>query len=91
MAYASMSGRARTSASKPSAFGVCYRCGFWYNRDRLVWQYDWRGGSLTNIQVLVCTRTCLDRPQEQLRAIVLPQDPVPVYRPSVEPFVEDES
>lgn len=86
MAYASQSGRARTSAKNPSAFGVCFRCGMWYNRKDLVFQFDWRGTSLRNLYVLVCTRTCLDVPQEQLRAIVLPADPVPVYFPSVEQF-----
>jgi hypothetical protein len=33
----------------------------------------------------------LDTPQEQLRAIILPADPVPIYRPSLENFVVAES
>lgn len=91
MSYASLSGRARTSAKSPSAFAVCQRCGFWYNRKDLVFQSEWRGTTLRNIWILVCTRTCLDIPQEQLRAIVLPADPTPVYFPSVEQFESDET
>lgn len=90
MAYASRSGRAVTSASKPRAFGVCDRCNFWYNHYRLQWQYDWRGTSLLNTRVLVC-RNCLDKPQQQLRAIVLPADPVPIQNPRPEDFQTDES
>lgn len=90
MAWASRSGRARTSATNPQAFGVCYRCGFWHNRVDLQFQWDWRGAALQNLYVLVCRR-CLDVPQQQLRAIVLPPDPVPVYIPSTEPFFADET
>ena len=90
MAYASRSGHARTSPSNPRAFGVCYRCGFWYNREVLKDQMDWRGNSLQNLYVLVCP-PCYDRPQQQLRSVVLPADPVPIYRPSTEPFVDDET
>lgn len=91
MAYASLSGRARTSVKNPSAFAVCMRCGMWYQRSDLVFQSEWRGTTLRNIWILVCTRTCLDVPQEQLRAIVLPADPTPVYFPSVEQFEQDET
>jgi hypothetical protein len=90
MAYASRSGRARTSAKKPEAFAVCDRCGIWYNRVNLNWQYEWRGTSLQNLWILVCGK-CLDIPQEQLRAIQLPADPVPVWQPRVEDFVGDET
>lgn len=90
MAYASRSGRARTSLRRPQAFGVCYRCGIWYNRVDLSFQYDWRGTALQNLYILVCQR-CLDTPQEQRRAIQLPADPVPVYWPSVEQFAAAET
>lgn len=89
MAYASRSGRARTSASSPQAFGVCDRCGIWYNHVNLRWQYDWRGTTMQNIRLLVCN-TCYDTPQEQLRAIVLPADPTPILNPRVEPYAWDE-
>lgn len=90
MAYASKAGRARTSAKAPSAFGVCDRCGQWYNLTDLVWQTDWRGTALQNLWIRVCKRTCLDVPQQQLRAIQLPADPVPVWQPRPENFFPDE-
>ena len=90
MAYASRSGRARTSLKRPAAFGVCFRCGIWYNRVDLHFQYDWRGTALQNLYILVCDR-CMDVAQEQLRAIQLPADPTPVYFPSVEQFESAET
>lgn len=90
MAYASRSGRAQTNPSIPRAFAVCQRCGIWHNRSDLQWQYQWGGASLINLRILVC-RECLDRPQEQLRSLALPADPVPVDYPVVEPFLLDES
>ena len=89
MGYASQSGRARTSATNPQAHAICDRCGFRYNHVNLRWQYDWRGASLQNIRLLVCN-TCYDNPQEQLRAIVVPADPVPIVNPRVQDFVTAE-
>ncbi len=86
MAYASTSGRARTSAKSPRAFAVCQRCSRWYNRVNLNFQYQWRGAQLTNTYILVC-KECMDVPTEQLRAITLPADPTPIYYPSVEDFL----
>lgn len=90
MAYASQSGRARTSPKKPQAFAVCQRCGIWYNRVNLQFQYDWRGTSVQNLYLLVCS-TCLDEHQEQLRAITLPADPTPIQYASIEDFLGDSS
>jgi hypothetical protein len=90
MAWASRSGRARTSAKNPRAFGVCDRCGIWYNFNTLKWQYDWRGTSLQNLRFLVCDR-CYDLPQEQLRSIVVPPDPTPIMNARVEAFQADET
>jgi hypothetical protein len=72
------SGRGRVSARKPQALATCDRCGLTYNHKDLVWQWDWRGTNLQNLKILVCKRTCLDKPQIQLRAIVIPPDPLPV-------------
>ena len=88
MGYASLSGRARTSSRNPRAFGVCDRCAIWYNHYQLKWQYDWAGASLINKRILVCD-TCYDTPQNQLRAIILPADPVPVVNPRTEPLEYD--
>lgn len=90
MAYASQSGRARTSAKSPRAFAVCQRCGLWDNRDKMQFQMEWRGTTLRNIYILVCGR-CYDTPQEQLRSITIPADPTPIYFPSVEDFVAAET
>ncbi len=90
MAYASRAGRARTSATSPQAHAICDRCGFRYNHVDLRWQYDWRGASLQNIRLLVCN-TCYDVPQEQLRAIVVPADPVPIVNPRIQNFAVAES
>ena len=90
MAYASQAGRARTSSSSPQAHAICDRCGFRYNHVQLRWQFDWAGASLINKRLLVCN-PCYDTPQEQLRAIVVPADPMPIINPRVEPFVQDET
>lgn len=90
MAYASISGRARTSATSPQAHAICDRCGFRYNRVNLNWQYDWRGATLQNVRILVCN-TCMDTPQEQLRAIVVPADPVPIDQPRTQDFAQAET
>jgi hypothetical protein len=44
---------------------------------------------MQNIRLLVCN-TCYDVPQEQLRAIVVPADPVPIVNPRVQDFVTAE-
>jgi hypothetical protein len=89
MGYASKSGRAKTDARNPRAFGICDRCSLWYNHVDLKWQFDWAGASLVNKRILVCD-TCYDTPQEQLRAIIIPADPVPIVNPRVEPYAWDE-
>lgn len=71
---------AKVSATNPRAFAVCDRCGFLYNHYNLAWQYDWVGPRIQNKRILVCP-TCMDKPQEQLRTIVIPADPVPIDNP----------
>lgn len=90
MGYASISGRARTDPRNPNAFGVCDRCGIWYNLKDLVWQHEWRGNELVNIQLRVCQVTCLDVPFQLNRPLYLPPDPPPVDQPRVEQFAIDE-
>ena len=90
MAYASQSGRARTSSSSPQAHAICDRCGFRYNHVDLQWQYDWRGAALQNVRILVCN-SCLDVPQDQLRAIVVPADPTPIMQARVQDFQQAET
>lgn len=85
MGYASQAGRARTSPSNPQAHAICDRCGFRYNFVDLRWQFDWSGTQLRNLYLLVC-KWCLDTPQEQLRAIVVPADPLPIPQARVQDF-----
>jgi hypothetical protein len=40
--------------------------------------------------MLVCN-SCYDEPQQQLRAIVIPADPVPIQNPRIEYFVNAET
>ena len=90
MGYASKQGRARVSARNPQAAGQCDRCGFTYTHSTLRWQMDWAGASLINKRILVCS-SCYDTPQQQLRAIIIPADPVPIMQPRVPDFVTAES
>ena len=85
MAYASRSGRAVTNPQSPQAFGVCDRCGIWYNLHRLGYQWEWQGVALINLRFRVCA-TCMDIPQPQLKARMAPPDPVPVWDPRPENF-----
>lgn len=75
-------GRAKVSSRNPEAFAICDNCGFLYNHSELRWQFDWAGNKLINKRQLVCRR-CNDIPQTQLRAIVLPADPMPIMNPRV--------
>lgn len=81
-------GRVIVSATTPRAQAVCDRCGFWWNHDQLQFQYEWNATSLYNTGALVC-RSCLDRPNQQLRTIILPPDPLPVLDARTEPFAKD--
>lgn len=80
MGFASRLGRARISAVAPQAAAVCDRCGRVFSHSTLRFQYDYAGSGLVNKQLLVCDG-CMDRPQDQLRAIVIPADPLPILNP----------
>jgi hypothetical protein len=56
----------------------------------LQWQFDYAGAGLINKRILVCS-PCLDTPQNQLRAIVLPQDPTPINNPRVQDYYAAET
>ncbi len=65
----------------PEPVGICQRCAFLYPLSQLVEQQEWRGPALGMVLTHVCVRTCLDRPNEQLRTIVIGPD-LPPRRPS---------
>lgn len=73
----------RVDVRRPTARAICDRCGMYYNHPVLQWQYEWNGPRLFNKKILVCP-SCWDKPQEQLRLIVLPADPVPIENPRPE-------
>lgn len=67
-----------TDPRAPEPVGICRRCGFKYPLSQLVDQYQWAGTGLVKVLTRVCTRTCLDEPNETLRTIVIGPDPAPI-------------
>lgn len=90
MGWASRAGRAKTNSGAPRAHAICDGCGFRFNHYMLRPQYEWRGTQLMNTSLLKCSR-CIDVPQEQLRTIILPPDPVPIDDPRPEYFQQYET
>jgi hypothetical protein len=89
LGYASQAGRAKTSSKNPQAHAICDRCNFRYNFVDLRVQFEWRGPVLGPIgKIFVCDR-CYDTPSEQLRAITLPADPVPIVNARPELYPQD--
>lgn len=68
---------------------MCDRCGALWNLERLQWQFEYAGVGLINLQLLVCP-PCLDVPQPQLTATILPPDPAPVFNARPEYYSLDE-
>lgn len=83
-------GHFHVDPDNPEAYGICDRCGFIYKHSDLTWQHEWRGNRLVRLNILVCKRTCLDKPAEFRRTILIPADPVPVENPRpIPPYNED--
>lgn len=80
MPIGNLQGRVRVSLRNPNAAGECDACGIWFNLDALQRQFEWRGTKLADTGFLKC-RTCLDRPNQQNRTLILPPDPVPRINP----------
>jgi len=83
-------GHARISRSAPQAQGLCDRCQFNFPHKDLQWQFQWSGARLQNLRILVCP-SCRDVPQEGLRTIVFPPDPMPIANPRPEAFPQADS
>lgn len=83
-------GRATVNPTAPRAFARCDRCGFLYNHADLRFQFDYRGPRLTNLRFLVC-ETCYDKPQPQLKPILLTQDPTPIINARPENYLYAET
>jgi len=71
-------GYASIDSRSPRALGVCDRCGKLVNHDTLQDQLRYRGPKLQSLGILVCTKGCLDIPNEQERTVILPMDPIPI-------------
>ncbi len=69
--------------SRPEALGVCDYSRFICMKKDLVKQMEWRGNALIWTGWLVHPNY-LDVPNEQLRAPILPPDPVPVANPRLQ-------
>ena len=82
----------RVDPGNPQAAGQCDRCGFWFNQRDLVFQDQWAGTKLYNTGALVCRsgNGCYDTPQEQLRTIILPPDPLPILNARTPNFLYEE-
>lgn len=80
---------ARISARNPRSLARCQRCGRTKNRYALAPQFYWEGPELQNTNVYVCIDSCLDIPNEQLRTLVLPPDPVPIFMPQIEDYEQE--
>jgi len=84
-------GRASIDPGAPEAVGVCDRCGFLYSLRDLRYQPIYAGPTTLVTTRRVCTITCWDVPNEQLRTIRIPPDPMPVSDPRIENFAVDEA
>jgi len=80
---------ARVNANSPQAWFMCDLCGHWWNSVDAQFQMEWSGIHLFNIRSLRCPH-CIDVPQEQLRTIILPPDPLPIYNARVPNYALDE-
>lgn len=85
-----VSGRFSVDSGAPEARGVCDRCGFTFRHRDLQWQWQWQGPKLQNRRLLV-DAGCLDVPQQQLRTIILPADPLPILNPRQENYTNDDN
>lgn len=91
MAYRWKPKYAEVDAESPKAWATCSRCGFIWNLNKLLWQYDYRGSTTPqNTFVLVCPR-CYDEPQPQLAPQILPPDPPPIFNARPENYTVDET
>lgn len=81
-------GKAEVNPDNPRAFAICDRCSVVTNLHKLRWQMQWNATQLFNTRLLVCA-DCYDKPQQQLRTIVLPPDPVPLQNVRPENYAFD--
>lgn len=82
--------RADVNPDYPRAWGTDDHSGFINNLHKLSWEYQWAENALINLRFL-SAEPYLDTPQEQLRAIIIPADPPPLFNARPEPYLIDET
>jgi len=82
--------RADTNPDHPRGWATDDRSGFVTNLHKLRWQLQWSGNQLINTRFLVGEDN-YDKPQEQLRTLILPPDPAPLFNARPENYVVDET
>lgn len=90
MGYRPHPKHAATDSDNPRAWGTCDRTGFVHNLGDLRWDRQWAGNQIINTRFLVGP-DYLDIPQEQLRSLVIPADPEPIFNARPENYVVDET
>lgn len=80
--------RAYASATRPEAWGQCDRCNRTYLHKNLTFQKKWQGIQLANLFILVCWE-CYDKPQENIRTLIIPPDPVPIMNARPEQYDQE--
>lgn len=77
--------QAYASQTRPEAWGQCDRCNRTYLHKNLTFQKKWQGIQLANLFVLVCWE-CYDKPQENIRTLIIPPDPIPIMNARPEQY-----
>ncbi len=90
MSYRPHPRNADVNPDRPVAWATDDRSGFVTNHNKLSWQMEWAGTELINKRILV-GRDNLDVPNPQLRTIILPPDPAPLFNARPEPYTIDET
>jgi hypothetical protein len=79
-----LNNKARVNRRSPSAWAICDFCSKQVLRVDLVPDRQYMGTEIRETGFLVCKFTCVDVPQPQEKAILLPPDPLPVQDPRVD-------
>lgn len=82
--------RADVNPDHPKAWATDDRSGFLTNQYKMSFQQIWSGNQLVRTNILVHPDN-LDIPQEQLRTLIIPIDPEPVFNARPENYVVDET
>lgn len=82
--------RADTDPNNPRGWATDDRSGFVTNLDKMCFERQWAGQELIRTGFIVHP-DFLDVPQQQLRTLILPPDPAPLFNARPEPYTIDET